>query len=95
MVDTKSLEWKNFRKNASIKNLTSEGVQIDLIKLEPNSHFDEHIHERTEWLYVLEGSFTDENGEYSQGHFVIAKKGSKHSTKSGKEGCKVLVIKLV
>ena len=95
MVDTNSIEWQKFRDNASIKNLTKENVQIDLIKLEPNSQFDEHVHDNAEWIYVLKGSFSDEKGTYSQGHFVTAEKGSKHATKSGEEGCEVLVVKLI
>jgi quercetin dioxygenase-like cupin family protein len=93
MVDTDSIGWKAFRDNASIKNLVKEGIQVDLIKLEPNSQFDEHVHESAEWIYVLKGSFSDEKGTYSKGHFVVNEKGSKHATKSGAEGCEVIVIK--
>ena len=95
MVDTNSIEWQSFRENAGIKNLTKENIQVDLIKLEPNSQFDEHVHEAAEWIYVLKGLFSDEKGSYSQGHFVINEKGSKHATKTNAEGCEVLVIKLV
>jgi len=31
----------------------------------------------------------------SKGHFIIAEKGSKHSTKSGPEGCQVIVVKQI
>lgn len=95
MVDTNSIEWKSFRDKASIKNLTKEGIQVDLIKLEPNASFDEHVHEKAEWIYIIKGEVTDENGTSSAGHFVINKKGSKHATKSGPEGCEVLVIKTI
>jgi len=95
MVDTDLIEWQKFRDNASIKNLTNENVEINLIKLEPNSKFDEHSHDKTEWIFILEGSYSDEKGTYSKGHFVIAEKGSKHSTKTGPDGCKVLVVKQI
>lgn len=94
MTNTNQIPWQTFRENASIKNLTNEDIQIDIIKLEPNSQFDEHVHEKSEWIYVLNGTFSDENGTYSKGHFVTAKKESKHATKSEEEGCEVLVIKL-
>jgi len=95
MVDTGSIEWEAFRDNASIKNLSKQDVEINLIKLEPNSQFDEHSHEKTERIYILEGSYSDERGEYSKGHFVIAEKNSTHKTKSGPNGCEVLVAKLI
>jgi len=60
MVDTNSIEWQKFRDGASIKNLAKENVEINLIKLDANSTFDEHTHEKTEWIYVLQGSYSDE-----------------------------------
>ena len=95
MVDTKTIQWEKFRENASIKNLSLKDVSVDLIKLEPNSQFDEHVHLETEWMYILKGSFSDKNGVYEQGCFVTNDKGSKHATKSGSDGCELLVIKLV
>ncbi len=95
MVDTNSIEWNKFRDHASIKNLTKDNIFIDLINLDPNSSFDEHVHENDEWVFVLKGSFSDENGTYSKGHFIVGKKGSKHSTKTGPDGCQVILIKLV
>ena len=95
MVDINSIKWQKFRDNAHIKELTKEKIKIDIIKLKPNSQFDAHIHKNTEWIYVLKGSFRDEEGTYSRGHFITAEKGSKHTTKSGNKGCEVLVVKLL
>jgi anti-sigma factor ChrR (cupin superfamily) len=93
-IDLNSLDWKKFRDGASIKSLANEGIQVDLVKLEPNVQFDEHVHAEAEWMYVLSGEFSDEEGVYSKGNFVSNKKDSRHATKSGKEGCSILVIKL-
>jgi putative transcriptional regulator len=95
MTDTNSISWDKFRENANIKNLSDKDIKVDLIKLKPNAQFPEHTHEETEWLYILEGKFSDQNGTYSKGHFVINEKGSKHATKSGPNGCLVLSIKLL
>ena len=94
-MDTNLLEWQKFRDNAYVKSLSKENVEVNLIKLEPNSTFDEHSHEKTEWIFILEGSYSDEKGTYYKGHFIIAEKGSKHSTKSGPEGCQVIVVKQI
>jgi anti-sigma factor ChrR (cupin superfamily) len=94
-VNPNNMEWEEFRQNAYIKNLTEQGLKVNLIKLAPNSTFDEHLHEATEWLYIIEGEYSDAYGNYTKGDFVINEKGSSHSTKSGKNGCVVLAIKSI
>ena len=93
-MDSNAIDWQKLKENVSIKNLSKEKLQIDLFKLEPNASFDEHEHEQTEWLFILKGEYSDQNGTYSAGHFVVNPKGSKHATKSGPQGCELLVIKL-
>jgi anti-sigma factor ChrR (cupin superfamily) len=93
-INPNNLSWQNFRENANIKNLSTEEILIDLIKLEPNASFDEHSHKNAEWLYIVDGEYTDNFNTYYKGDFVVNKKGSSHVTKSGNDGCVVLVIKL-
>jgi len=95
MVDTNSMDWKIIRDNVSTKNLSEEDVNITLMKLEPNIKFDEHTHAETEWVYIIEGSYSDHIDTYSKGHFVKNSKGSRHLPTSGPEGCTVLVVKLI
>lgn len=92
-IKLSDLPWQAFRENANIKNLTDTEVKIDIIKLSPNASFDEHSHATTEWLYIIDGEYTDAQGTYTKGDFVINEKGSSHATKSGDNGCIVLSIK--
>lgn len=94
-INPNDIRWFDFRENARIKNLTNQELIIDLIKLTPNSSFDEHIHQTTEWLYIIEGEYSDSFGTYSKGDFVINEEGSSHFTRSGKAGCIVLAIKVI
>ena len=92
-MDTKKLPWKKLRKNVFCKHLakdTTKNFQIDIIKLEPNIKFEEHSHPDVEWVYILQGSMSDERGEYVQGNFIVNPKGSKHIVTSGEEGCEIL-----
>lgn len=70
----------------------SKNIQIDIIKLVPDAESPFHEHKDKEWVYILEGSMSDETGEYIAGDFIVNKKGSKHIVKVGSEGCEVLVI---
>ena len=92
-IQLSDLPWKPFRENANIKNLTDRELKIDMIKLAPNANFDEHSHETTEWLYIVDGEYSDSHGTYTRGDLIINEKGSIHATKSGNEGCAILSIK--
>lgn len=92
-MDTIKLPWQQLRENVSFKPLARDeerNFQIDIIKLEPNIKYKEHSHPDIEWVYVLKGSMSDENGEYSQGNFIVNAKGSTHSITSGKDGCEII-----
>lgn len=93
-ISTADLPWNPFRNKANIKNLTDKDLKIDLIKLEPNQAFDNHIHQTTEWLFVIEGQYSDAYGTYAKGDLVINEHGSHHQTKSGGDGCVILLIKM-
>jgi len=92
MVDTNKIDWVKINENVSHKDLIKEDVEIKMIKLDPNTKFAEHTHEKNEWVYILKGSYTDHNGTYTKGHFINNKKGSIHSVQTGEEGCEVLMI---
>ncbi|MBI4440419.1 cupin domain-containing protein [Candidatus Woesearchaeota archaeon] len=95
MINTKKIRWSFERKNVLSKHLArdnSRNLQLDMVKLKPNIKYLEHKHPDIEWVYVLRGSMGDENGVYREGHFIINKKGSKHSVTSGPKGCVLLVV---
>ena len=46
-------------------------VSTTLVEFQPNSFFDEHIHDYGEELFVLEGTFSDESGDYSAGTYIL------------------------
>lgn len=61
-----------------------------LVKYGPDSRFPQHAHELGEEFLVLEGTFSDEFGDYPRGTYVRNPPGSKHAPGS-KEGCVILV----
>jgi anti-sigma factor ChrR (cupin superfamily) len=61
-----------------------------LVRYAPGSHFSAHIHGGGEEFLVLEGTFSDEHGDYPAGMYVRNPPGSQHTPRSD-AGCTILV----
>jgi anti-sigma factor ChrR (cupin superfamily) len=66
------------------------GHTTSVVKYEPNSQFATHAHPYGEEILVLEGVFSDEDGDYPAGTYLRNPPGSHHAPFS-KEGCVILV----
>ena len=66
------------------------GHTTSFVTFEPNSFFPAHEHPMGEELYVIEGVFSDENGDYPAGSYVRNPPGSRHRPFT-KEGCTLFV----
>ena len=66
------------------------GHATSLVRYEPGSRFSRHLHPNGEEILVLEGVFSDENGDYPAGTYLRNPPGSGHSPFSN-EGCTLLV----
>jgi anti-sigma factor ChrR (cupin superfamily) len=63
-----------------------------VVRYAPGARFERHVHGGGEEILVLEGVFSDENGDYPAGTYVRNPPGSAHAPFS-REGC-VLFVKL-
>jgi len=66
------------------------GHTTSFVKFEPNSFFPQHQHPQGEEVYVLEGVFSDENGDYPAGSYLRNPPGSQHKPFT-REGCTLFV----
>lgn len=66
------------------------GHTTSFVRFAPASFFPEHTHTRGEELYVLDGVFSDEYGDYPAGSYIRNPPGSRHKPFS-KEGCELFV----
>ncbi len=74
------------------REAAESGHTTSFVKFEPGSYFPEHSHPRGEEIYVLEGVFSDENGDYPAGSYLRNPPGSRHQPFT-EQGC-VLFVKL-
>jgi anti-sigma factor ChrR (cupin superfamily) len=66
------------------------GHTTSFVRFEPGSSFPEHTHPQGEELYVIDGVFSDENGDYPAGSYIRNPPGSKHKPFT-REGCELFV----
>ncbi|MFK8136988.1 MAG: cupin domain-containing protein [Bdellovibrionales bacterium] len=97
VIDTQTKEWLGSPSNQVFRKplermFTESGHVTSIVKYERGSKFSEHEHPYGEEIYVLDGVFSDENGDYPKGTYLRNPPGSRHSPFS-KEGC-VLFVKL-
>jgi anti-sigma factor ChrR (cupin superfamily) len=67
------------------------GRVTSIVHYEPNSAFSAHAHSGGEEFYVLEGTFSDEHGDYPAGSYVRNPIGSAHTPKIGSDGATIFV----
>ncbi|WAJ70020.1 cupin domain-containing protein [Catenovulum adriaticum] len=69
-----------------------QGHATSIVKYEAGTSFKPHKHPKGEEIFVLEGVFSDENGNYPAGTYLRNPQGSSHAPFS-KEGC-IIFVKL-
>lgn len=68
------------------------GHATSIVRYEPGAAFSEHNHPLGEEILVLEGTFSDQTGDYPAGTYFRNPEGFKHAPFS-EEGC-ILLVKL-
>ncbi len=97
VIDTNQLEWEEspmsgvWRKPLA-REAAEHGHTTSFVRYLPGSSFAEHRHPLGEEILVLDGVFSDENGDYGTGTYLRNPPGSRHSPFS-KQGC-ILLVKL-
>jgi anti-sigma factor ChrR (cupin superfamily) len=66
------------------------GHKTSFVRFSPESYFPGHAHPLGEEIYVLEGVFSDESGDYPAGSYLRNPPGSQHQPFT-REGCTLFV----
>lgn len=96
-IDTNAMPWEvSPMVGVHRRKLDRIGDEVaratSLVKYDPKSYFSPHTHGGGEEFFVLEGTFSDEHGDYPAGTYVRNPIGSTHKPHSD-EGC-VIFVKL-
>lgn len=97
VINTNKLNWGItpahgiWRKHLE-RQAAEQGHASSIVRYNPDTLFQQHAHPLGEEILVLQGTFSDEYGDYKKGTYIRNPPGSKHAPFS-KEGC-VLFVKL-
>ena len=92
--DLNHINWKNVYKGfKEFKIPVNDNDSVKLIKMDPGTSVPLHSHNGKEYILVLDGSFSDEYGQYNQGDMQINDQQIKHNpTACNSSGCVCLSI---
>ena len=95
VLDTNALAWMpSPMAGVERRMLDRRGEEVaratSLVRYAPGSRFERHVHGGGEEILVLEGTFSDEHGDYPAGTYLRNPVGSSHAPFSEK-GCTILV----
>ena len=88
VIDTQHSEWSpQYEPGMDVKLLHQfQEERVVLIHWAPNSVHAEHTHHGGEEVFVIEGAFSDEDGEYPAGTWMRSPDQSAHDAFTGDEG---------
>ncbi len=95
-IDTNALDWTAspsgtvWRKRLHLYGPVEAGQVTSIVRYEPDSHFPEHGHPEGEEIFVLEGVFSDQAGDWGPGAYLLNPEGFRHAPFSV-EGCRIFV----
>lgn len=97
-VDTASMDWipspsrTVWRKRVHLVGPPESGQVTSVVRYERGATFHAHSHPDGEEIFVLEGVFSDEHGDWPAGTYLLNPEGFRHAPFS-RDGC-VLFVKL-
>ncbi len=92
-INTQTTAWRQgLVPGLSVMPLHSHnGVDTALVRWAPNTQFNRHVHVGGEEIFVLNGLFCDEGGQYPEGTWLRNPRMSQHTPYTGPEGALIYV----
>ena len=97
VVNSEILPWEDSpMKGVQRRKLDRIGDEVaratSLVKYDPQSYFSPHTHDGGEEIFVVDGVFSDEHGDYPAGTYIRNPIGTRHKPHSD-NGC-IIFVKL-
>ncbi|GAA6211758.1 cupin domain-containing protein [Hyphomicrobiales bacterium 4NK60-0047b] len=97
IIETDKMEWipsplPGVDRRRLEREEAEAGRATSIVRYAPGSSFSSHTHGGGEEYIVLDGTFSDQSGDYGKGYYVRNPPGSSHAPHS-EEGC-VIFVKL-
>ena len=97
VINTKEQDWQaspsaGVWRQPLAREDVEQGHATSIVRYDPGASFTSHNHPKGEEILVLEGTFSDQTGDFQSGTYFRNPQGFRHAPFS-KEGC-VLLVKL-
>ncbi|MDA7746438.1 cupin domain-containing protein [Psychromonas sp.] len=93
-IKSQQLSWVNSPmkgvKRKPLARAADESHITSIVEYAPNSYFSEHPHPMGEEIFVLQGTFSDQDGDYPAGTYLRNPPNSRH-TPFSEHGCLIFV----
>ncbi|MBT8449334.1 MAG: ChrR family anti-sigma-E factor [Gammaproteobacteria bacterium] len=73
-------------------NVADGDNQVEILRFAPNAKIPQHTHKGNEYTVILEGSYTDELGEFGVGDFIHMNQNHHHRPVASKKGCVCIAV---
>lgn len=95
VVDSAQMPWQPspsplVQRRLLARNGDEVARATSVLRYEPGAQFDSHLHALGEEIFVLDGTLSDEAGDYGPGTYIKNPPGSSHAPFS-KDGCTLFV----
>lgn len=95
IIETAKMEWspsplKGVVRRRLEREDAEQGHATSMVRYAPGSSFKSHTHGGGEEYFVLDGTFSDQSGDYDAGYYVRNPPGSSHAPHS-EQGCTIFV----
>jgi hypothetical protein len=94
-VNTDDLPWRpsTFARGVLVKDIAvTDGWEMQVVRLEPGARFPIHVHERPEFIYVLEGDLVQAGRHLGPGWASVAAAGSIDEDVHSETGCRFVLV---
>lgn len=85
--DYNQLAWKRIAPDIHSIELCRDtnGARVELLKIRPGGSTSTHTHLGDEYTVVLQGSFSDEQGVYHEGDFLLRDRNDRHTPMASRD----------
>ncbi len=95
VMQTADMSWQSSPAGGVLRkplerSAPESGHVTSIVRYEPGSNFSGHEHPMGEEIFVLDGVFSDETGDYGKGSYLRNPPGSAH-TPFSENGCEIFV----
>ena len=96
VIDTRAMNWQEspsptvWRKRLHLDGPEESGRVTSIVRYDAGSSFPPHDHPEGEEIFVLDGVYSDETGDYPAGTYILNPDGFRHAPFS-REGCTIFV----